>query len=200
MTSRAHLSRGGVDVIVEIINGAFIIRYWGATLHGALEDFPFTPSVANSDYDEVINPGVLREHSRGWLGHPTIRGHRNGMDWSSQFVAEKLSNDGNSLQVTLVDSAINLEIEYSLTLDENGILTCEQTLTNKGSEYILDEMWYWLPLPDRVNQSLDFAGRWSNERNPQRRDISIGRWVRDSHEGRSGHTYTIGEKIGRAHV
>ena len=193
MTSRAHLSRGGVDVIVEIINGAFIIRYWGATLHGKLEDFPFTPSVANSDYDEVINPGVLREHSRGWLGHPTIRGHRNGMDWSSQFVAEKLSNDGNSLHVTLVDSAINLEIEYSLTLDENGILTCEQTLTNKGSEYILDELWYWLPLPDRVNQSLDFAGRWSNERNPQRRDISIGRWVRDSHEGRSGHNYTIGE-------
>ncbi|NDA41881.1 MAG: hypothetical protein EBX85_04590 [Actinobacteria bacterium] len=50
-----------------------------------------------------------------------------------------------------------------------------------------------MPIPNRADQTLDFVGRWSNERNPQRRDIGIGRWVRESLEGRSGHNFTIGE-------
>ncbi|MFM8329841.1 MAG: glycoside hydrolase family 36 N-terminal domain-containing protein, partial [Actinomycetales bacterium] len=62
-----------------------------------------------------------------------------------------------------------------------------------GDDYCLNEFLYWLPLPDRANETLDFAGRWSNERNPQRRSIQVGRWVRDSREGKTGHNATIGE-------
>jgi alpha-galactosidase len=67
------------------------------------------------------------------------------------------------------------------------------SLLNQGDDYALNELVYWLPLSDKARESLDFAGRWSNERNPQRKGIDVGRWVRESFEGRSGHNFTIGE-------
>ena len=48
-------------------------------------------------------------------------------------------------------------------------------------------------MPREATQTLDFAGRWSNERQPQRRDIQIGTWVRESREGRSGHNFSIAD-------
>jgi alpha-galactosidase len=48
-------------------------------------------------------------------------------------------------------------------------------------------------LPKEATQTLDFAGRWSNERNPQRKEIATGTWVRESREGRSGHNFSIAD-------
>jgi alpha-galactosidase len=191
--SSAHLSNGGVDIYLEIVNGALLIRYWGKSVEGDFSSVPFMRSVPNSDFDEVQNPGVMREHSRGWLGYPTISGHRNGHDWSTKFEVKKLSSTDESFSAELEDSAAQLKLTFAGALDTFGVLKTALTLTNNGDDYYLNELLYWLPLSDRATQTLDFAGRWSNERNPQRSDIGIGRWVRDSHEGRSGHNYTIGE-------
>ncbi|MBU3753470.1 MAG: hypothetical protein FGM59_06265, partial [Candidatus Nanopelagicaceae bacterium] len=192
MTS-AHLSNGGVDIFLEVINGALVIQYWGRSVEGGFNSIPFERSVPHSDFDQVQTPGVMREHSRGWLGYPTISGHRNGRDWSTKFEVKKLSSTHESFSAELEDSAAQLKLTFAGVLDQFGVLKTGLTLTNSGDDYCLNELFYWLPLSDRATQTLDFAGRWSNERNPQRRDIAIGRWVRDSHEGRSGHNYTIGE-------
>ena len=193
MPAHAHLSNGGVDFFCEEIDGALVIRYWGARLTGDLTNFPFERAIPNSDFDEVQSPGALREHSRGWLGYPTISGHRNGTDWSTQFQVISLVSDRTSLDVKLVDTKAQLELSVRAILDEFGVIRLNYSLTNNGDDYCLNELLYWLPLSDRATQTLDFAGRWSNERNPQRSDIQIGRWVRETHEGRSGHNGTIGE-------
>lgn len=192
-SASAHLSNGGVDLFLEVINGALVIRYWGESISGDFSGIPFGRSVAHSDYDEIQNPGIMREHSRGWLGYPTISGHRNASAWSTKFVVTKLDSTKTSFSALLSDEAAELTIHITGTLDSFGVLKSQMTLTNHGDAYTLNELFYWLPLSDRATQTLDFAGRWSNERNPQRRDIAIGRWVRDSHEGRSGHNYTIGQ-------
>ena len=192
-SASAHLSNGGVDLFLEVINGALVIRYWGESISGDFSGIPFGRSVAHSDYDEIQNPGIMREHSRGWLGYPSISGHRNASAWSTKFVVTKLESTKTSFSALLSDEAAELTIHITGTLDSFGVLKSQMTLTNHGDAYTLNELFYWLPLSDRATQTLDFAGRWSNERNPQRRDIAIGRWVRDSHEGRSGHNYTIGQ-------
>lgn len=192
MTTRAHLSSGGVDFVAEILDGAFVIRYWGSSISD-LSTFPFIRSVANSDYDHVINPGMMREHSRGWLGYPTLRGHRLGKSWSSHFSARELKSTKDSFHLILADDAISLTISIDGVMDKYGALALTATIQNHGDDYTLEELWYWLPLPEQADESLDFVGRWSSERNPQRKKISIGRWIRDSHEGRSGHNFTIGQ-------
>ena len=193
MSSQAHLSNGGVDLVVEVVAGALVIRYWGKSLGGDLSNFTFERSIPNSDFDSIQNPGVLREHSRGWLSYPTLLGHRKGRDWSSRFEVVSIKGSKDSLEVQFKDSEISLELEMNLSLDSNGVLQINYSLLNLGDDYIVNELVYWLPLSDKAQESLDFAGRWSNERNPQRRAIDIGRWVRESHEGRSGHNFTIGE-------
>ncbi|MEY3430392.1 MAG: hypothetical protein RJB30_324 [Actinomycetota bacterium] len=193
MPARAHLSNGGVDFYCEEIDGSLVIRYWGSAITGELSNFLFQRAVPHSDFDQVQTPGVLREHSRGWLGYPSISGHRNGNDWSTHFKVTSLTSDRASLIAKFVDESAELELSLKVKIDEFGVLRMDYALTNKGDAYFLNELLYWLPLSDRATQTLDFAGRWSNERNPQRSEIRIGRWVRESHEGRSGHNGTIGE-------
>ena len=189
----ARLTNGGVDLYLEVINGALVIRYWGEEVKGELSNIPFDRSIANSDYDQLQHSGIMREHSRGWLGYPTISGHRNGVAWSTHFAVTDLKSTKDSFIATLEDKAAELVLKFQGFLDSYGILKTKYELINNGETYTLNELFYWMPLSDRANQTLDFAGRWSNERNPQRREISVGRWVRDSHEGRSGHNYTIGQ-------
>lgn len=188
-----RLSKGGIDFVLEAVSGALVIRYWGPTVDGGIEGIPFERTIPNSDFDEMQSPGLLREHSRGWLGYPTLSGHRNGINWTTQFALTSLKEEKGIASAILEDQAAELRIEYLFQLDESGILKVRASITNLGSPYTLNEFHYWLPIPERATQSLDFAGRWSKERNPQRRDIAIGRWVRESHEGRSGHNFTIGE-------
>ena len=193
MSTQAHLSNGGVDLVAEVVAGALVIRYWGKSIGADLSSFSFERSVPNSDFDVIQNPGILREHSRGWIGYPTLSGHRNGVDWSSHFEVSSMNSGKDFLQVDFVDSAISLELKLNLSIDSNGVIRLNYSLLNLGDEYTLNELVYWLPLSDKAEESLDFAGRWSNERNPQRKAIDVGRWVRESHEGRSGHNFTIGE-------
>jgi alpha-galactosidase len=189
----ARLTNGGVDFVLEVASGALVIRYWGRQIKGAFTDFPFERSVPNSDYDQVQTTGIMREHSRGWLGYPTISGHRSSKAWSTHFMVTQLTSTSQDFTATLEDSSAELRLVYQGKLDDFGVLKTSLELINLGDTYTLNELFYWLPLSERANQTLDFVGRWSNERNPQRKDISIGRWVRDSHEGRSGHNYTIGQ-------
>ena len=193
MSSQAHLSNGGVDLLAEVVDGALVVRYWGKKIGSELSKFSFERSIPNSDFDSIQNPGILREHSRGWIGYPTLSGHRSGRAWSSHFEIKEFSSSKDSLVAKFADSAIALELELKLKLDSNGVIRMNYTLLNQGDDYTLNELIYWLPLSDKARESLDFAGRWSNERNPQRRGIDVGRWVRESNEGRSGHNFTIGE-------
>ena len=193
---RAILTASSAELIVEVIDGALVVSHWGSPLGGASADLAhaLTPSVTNSGFDSVQNPGVMREGSRGFLGRSALSGHRNGSAWSSHFVVSDISSSKGSITAVLTDTYAGLKLTYSFSLDTYGVLTLEAVIENTGSDqYILNEFIYWLPLPQEARQSLDFAGRWSNERHPQRRDIDTGTWVRDSREGRSGHNFTIAQ-------
>ena len=193
MTERAHLSHGGVDFIACVIDGALVIDYWGEPLSSS-ENFDAirNRSVANSAFDSLQFSGVMREQSRGWLGAPTLSGHRNGNHATTRFNVTNFAANQNSLHVTHVDAIAELHVETSYEIDACGVLAVNAAIKNIGkTDYVIDNYTHWLPLADRATHTLDFAGRWSNERNPQRREIATGRWVRETREGRSGHNFTI---------
>ncbi|MFM8751909.1 MAG: glycoside hydrolase family 36 N-terminal domain-containing protein, partial [Actinomycetota bacterium] len=145
-SSSARLTNGGVDFYLEVVNGALVIRYWGREVQGELATIPFERSVANSDYDQLQHPGVMREHSRGWLGYPTISGHRNGLSWSTHFVVTDLVSSKESFTVLLEDKSASLTLKFSGSLDSQGVLKSNFELVNDGDTYILNELFYWLPL------------------------------------------------------
>ena len=192
----ALLSAPTSSLLIEVVNGALVIRHWGAPILGQNHDITAASrvSIANSSWDEPQVPGLMRESARGCLGRPSLSGHRNGKAWSTKFEVTDFHHQGNHCAVTLRDFHAELEVCISFDLDTFGVLIEKATVKNIGSsDYVLNEFILWLPLPQEATQTLDFAGRWSNERNPQRRDIQIGTWVRESREGRSGHNFSIAD-------
>ena len=197
MTKQSALLRTeSSSLLLEVIDGALVIGHWGAPLVGDITDAALARrvSIANSSWDYPQSPGIMRESARGFLGRPALSGHRLGRAWSTKFEVTDFHHVDNRCIVTLRDFHAELEIIATFTMDSFGVITQGASVKNIGdSDYFLNEYIHWLPLPQEASQSLDFAGRWSNERQPQRRDIAIGTWVRESREGRSGHNFSIAD-------
>jgi alpha-galactosidase len=93
-----------------------------------------------------------------------------------------------------VDHHTQLKVELHYSLNEDGVLTINAILTNNGdSDYVMNQFIQWLPLAQQATQVMDFTGRWSHERHPQRREIPYGLTTREEREGRSSHDYTIAQ-------
>ena len=77
-----------------------------------------------------------------------------------------------SATITGRDAHAELEIENVYRFLGAGVLSVSQTIRNLGAEaFTLNELNVFMPLPDQVAESMDFTGRWVNERQLQRREI-----------------------------
>ncbi len=191
-----QLRNGGTSVVFRATDETLEIAHWGAELGDYNEKSIASTkrSIAHGDLD--VNPRnlILREHSRGWRGHPALRGHRSGKSVSNYFALIKHEATKDSLVAHFEDKLAGLLLTVNYKLDQFGILAIESTVTNNSDgDYFLEHLLNWLPLPQQANEVLDFYGHWSKERQPQRRQIGYGLTTREGFEGRSGHDYTIAQ-------
>ena len=193
-----HLSQSRSSVIFEREGDSLSILYWGKKIGKLGSDFEksvesaLTRSSAHGGLDAAVGNLVLREHSRGWSGHPALRGHRSGVSASNGFTVKNLSQKDQTLSVEFEDPLAGLEISMTYTLTESDILLMDAEVKNVAEgDYFLEHFLYWLPLAEQADEVLDFYGHWTKERQPQRRAISYGLTSREGFEGRSGHDYTI---------
>ena len=192
-----HLRRAGVSVIFDTSAGTPAILYWGAAVADihAGEDLVRTQLELTPpcDFDDPQTIGIWRENARGYLGRPTIIGSREGADFTQKFdLRETKQADEHSVDFCSVDANAELEVCAKFTLDPAGVLRINQSVTNLNLvPFNLESLTSFVPVPDYTTESLDFTGRWLNERNPQRRPIGVGSWMREGREGRTGHDYTL---------
>ncbi len=157
------------SLLLEVIDGALVIAHWGALLVGDLADVATASqvSIANSSWDHVQNPGIMRESSRGFLGRPTLSGHRSGRAWSTKFEVTKFYHVDNECSITFHDAFAELEILINFDMDTFGVITQSATVSNRGdSDYTLDEYIHWLPLHKRQHRVwiLLVGGQMSDNR------------------------------------
>ncbi len=193
-----HLSQSRSSIIFEEGDETLSIVHWGKKIGALNGDLEKALAAAihkphfHGGLDVAPRNLVLREHSRGFIGHPALRGHRGGVGASNRFALKSATQKEQTLVALFVDSIAELEIELSYTLTVSDVLLIDAKVTNTGStDYYLDHFLYWLPLTEQADQVLDFYGHWTKERQPQRRDIGYGLTTREGFEGRSGHDYTI---------
>jgi alpha-galactosidase len=193
-----HLSQERSSIIFNHVGDSLELLYWGKKLgeidKKAAESIraACTRPVPHGGLDVSLGNLILREHSRGWIGHPALRGHRGGAGASNSFSVKSATPKDQSLVVIFVDEIAGLEIEITYTLKPSDVLLMDAKVTNiSEGNYFLEQFLYWLPLAEQADQVLDFFGHWTKERQPQRRSIDYGLLTRESFEGRSGHDYTI---------
>ena len=189
------LSQQGVALIIDFSSGTPQILHWGRHLGDndiAQLRLAYAEPAAHAELDEYQVPGIWRENARGFLGRPTVLGHRSGRDFSQLFELVRVERSETSLSTFSQDLAAGLEVSMQFTFVGAGILAIEQSIRNIGDEpFSVEAVDAFLPLPDYAAESMDFSGRWIKERQPNRRHIQPGSFMKEVREGRSSHDYTI---------
>ena len=142
---------------------------------------------------------LLPEHADGWFGRPGLSGHRlapgastggmtAGLDWSPRFAPTRSGLDGKRALVEAADVAAGLRLASEVEAVPGGAVRGRHTLTNTASQpYVVDSLEVVFPVPARVGEILDFTGRQTAERIPQRHRIGDGLWLREGRRGHTGH-------------
>jgi alpha-galactosidase len=152
---------------------------------------------------------LLPEHADGWFGRPGLSGHRlgtgaaspgvagrgvtadgaaAGLDWSPRFAPARSELDGKRARVRAADAAAGLRLETEVEAVPGGAIRGRHTLTNTASSpYVVDSLDVVFPVPASVGEILDFTGRQTAERIPQRHRIGDGLWLREGRRGHTGH-------------
>ena len=193
-----HLSQSRSSIIFAHDGDSLEVLYWGKKL-GAIDKSAAesiraarTKPAFHGGLDVAPGNLILREHARGWIGHPALRGHRGGVNASNAFTVKSAVQKDQSMVALFVDAITGIEIEMTYTLTTSDILLMDAKVTNTSEgDYYLEHFLYWLPLAEQADEVLDFYGHWTKERQPQRRPIDYGVITREGFEGRSGHDYTI---------
>ena len=155
---------------------------------------------------------LLPEHGEGWFGRPGLSGHRLGQgaagpaagrDWSPLFrparseparseparsEPARSEHGGRLARIEAADTVAGLELVTEIEAVPGGAIRARHTLTNTGRQpYVVDSLEVVFPLPGRVGEVLDFTGRQTAERIPQRHRIGDGLWLREGRRGHTGH-------------
>ncbi len=155
---------------------------------------------------------VLPEAARGWFGRPGLAGHRlratgggatgeeatggeagraipaAGRDWSPWFRPVRVTREPARVLIEAADEVAGLALATEFEAVPGGAIRGRHTLTNTGgAPYVVDSLEVVFPLPATVTETLDFTGRETGERQPQRRPVTDGLWLRAGRRGRTGH-------------
>jgi alpha-galactosidase len=140
---------------------------------------------------------LLPEHGAGWFGRPGLSGYRlhadggrpaAGRDWSPLFRPARCSRDGARARIEGEDAVAGLRLVTEVEAVPGGAIRGRHTLINTGRDpYVVDRLELVFPLPARVGEVLDFTGRQTAERIPQRHQIGDGLWLREGRRGHTGH-------------
>ena len=139
---------------------------------------------------------LLPEHGLGWFGRPGLSGHRldagsgpvAGRDWSPLFLPSGIESDSRRAVVRAEDVTAGLRLVTEAEAVPGGAIRVRHTLANTGAQpYVVDRLEVVFPLPARVGEVLDFTGRQTAERIPQRHQLGDGLWLREGRRGHTGH-------------
>ena len=187
------LRAAGVGVVVALPeHGLPEVVHWGRDI-GPLDAAgarhllrmvarPPSPSALDETWPLTLLPG---EHD-GWEGRPGLAGHVGRRAVLPRWHRTAVNSDERHLRVEAQAEGLSLVIE--LTLDTSGVLKVEHELYNTSGEPVdLAILEATMPVGDLATEVLDFSGRWTRERAPQRRPLTQGSHARESRRGRTGH-------------
>ena len=191
--------------------GVPVIVHWGADV-GDLSPADLTsladasvPAVSHSAVDRPVRLSVLPHFGEGFGGTPALSG--SGIVSPLVFSLVGLSRVADGVDIRLSsgppesaglqpgggasgsrDSGVRLSVLIELRLSAEGVLrSCTSVTNDSAASWSLNRVGVTLPLPARARELLDFGGRWSFERRPQRQLLQSGTLSRAQRHGRTGH-------------
>ena len=206
MDTRICLRTEGVALVLVTEDGALPwVLHWGAD-GGPLSEEEAAALIEGDRWiaapngpDHGLILGLVPEARFGWSGTPGLVGSRGGADWSPDWHLASVTVDGAPAPEGLTHTgpavveyraeapASGLGLDITIELLPSGLVRAKAQLTNLGeAPYRLTELTVNLPVPGEARETLDFGGRWGNERTAQRGVLNQGAHRRESRFGRTG--------------
>lgn len=146
-----------------------------------------------ADEDEFPYPGTpllpTREHL--WFGHQGLDGWRADGRWNQRFALADVQSDTEGERTTRAEIRYDgdgLELTVTARIVSGPLIELSSTVKNTGhQDYVLESLLLTVPLPRSAEELLDFSGRWTLERQPERTAFTTGTRLRESRRGRPGH-------------
>jgi alpha-galactosidase len=197
------LRAAGTGLVVELTEPVPRILHWGrdpGELTGADHAaFSLTaePARLKNALDIERRFTVWPTQADGWSGTPAHQGHLDGTATTprprlADADHRELPGGGAELEIALTDEVSELDITLTYCLEPSGVLGVAARLTRRpgrreeGPAYDLAAVTTLLPLPRIATEILDFTGKWSRERAPQRRPLAHGTYAREVRRGKPG--------------
>jgi alpha-galactosidase len=191
------LSGGGVSLAVELAHPVPRILYWGADLGNlAARDLDAlrlsaAGAAAHNSSGQPRHMSILPTEADLWSGTPGIEGFVVGGTACLRLALAgfEVSDARSALEVVLADEVLAVQVRIRYRLDRFGVLAVQATVTRTSGvrpapDFVLCGLTMLLPVPERAVETLDFTGKWSRERSPQRRRMAFGTQLRESRRGR----------------
>lgn len=195
------LRAAGTCFVVELTEPVPRVLHWGADLGEPTEadlaalSLTAEPAILNNSVDIPRHFTVWPTEADGWSGTPAHHGHLAG-----SAAAPRLTTTGTQwrrepeghgeIQIDLTDAASDLDFTLTYAMDPSGVLAVSAAITRRTegepAPYDLSQVLTLLPLPRRATEILDFTGKWSRERSPQRRTVAHGIHSREVRRGKPG--------------
>ncbi|WNI19392.1 alpha-galactosidase [Actinacidiphila sp. ITFR-21] len=195
------LRAAGTCFVMELSEPVPRVLHWGADL-GDLSDtdtaalgLTADAAVLNNSLDVPRRFTVWPTEADGWSGVPGHAGHLAGGAAAPRLTTRATAvhqepAGGGELTVELTDDTAGLDFTVRYTLDPSGVLAVATGITRHAAAdpapYDLAQVTTLLPLPRRASELLDFTGKWSRERSPQRRPLGYGTHTRELRRGKPG--------------
>ncbi|BBB02072.1 putative alpha-galactosidase [Actinacidiphila reveromycinica] len=197
------LRAAGTSLVVEMTEPVPRVLHWGADL-GDLSDADLAAlsltgeaAVLNSSIDCGRRFTVWPTEAEGWSGTPAHHGHLVGGASAPRLATSAVEHrqdprGGGELRIELADAGAGLDVAVTYRMEPSGVLGVHADLTRRAGEgadpapYDLAQAVTLLPVPRRAGEVLDFTGKWSRERSPQRRPLAHGTYAREVRRGKPG--------------
>ncbi|MDP9831216.1 alpha-galactosidase [Kineosporia succinea] len=200
-----HFRAAGVSLVIGLDGPVPSVLHWGADLGGLSE--AGLRALRLSSGVELTNNGpdvsrrltLLPLERDMWSGTPAISGHLGGRRTSARPVMVDASvtsagpsGSGGVLETRFADEVTGLELSLRIALTPQGLVQTQHRVHRPGEDadgeipYDLASLTSFLPLPPRAGEILDFTGRWSRERQPQRLPVVDGSHHRQVRRGKPG--------------
>ncbi len=200
-----HFRAGGVSLVIALDGPVPSVLHWGADLGDRNE--AALRGLALSSVVELTNNGpdvprrltLIPVERDVWSGTPALAGHLGGRRTTPRpvMVDDSLTvtvdpAGGGVLEAQFTDDVTHLELSLLVRLTPQGIVQVRHRVHRPADDsdgeqpYDLSALTALMPLPPRATEILDFTGRWSRERQPQRLPVVDGSHHRQVRRGKPG--------------
>ncbi|MCD5351266.1 alpha-galactosidase [Kineosporia mesophila] len=200
-----HLRAAGVSLVIDLEGPVPSVVHWGADL-GDVSEAGLSALALSAGVELTSNaPDVPRRltllpvERDLWSGTPAIAGHLAGRRTSPRPVSVRealtVTPDpagGGTIEAEFTDEITALALSLFLRLTPQGLVQVRHRVHRSETDadgeqpYDLAGLTALMPLPPRASEILDFTGRWSRERQPQRLPVTDGSHHRHGRRGKPG--------------